>query len=366
MITSISKGTTGATTSPTTLTTSINTNGSTILSSSPTISTPLSRPTSTSSPSTTTITITSPGQNSSSTKPTSSSLPTTTMSTIITTSTLHSTTTTPGFCANGGIWVDGHCECPLGFTGDTCEDISNTIETKAETNGTVQVVLRVTNRDFTEDLQNHSSSAYLEFVKNFTEQMNLVYRNVDGYQGIQVQNVTPGSVVVDHVVIFSLIMTAQAQEKLNNITKDLMAEIRVVTMENCTDDEMCFNSSDITVRDNSLNFNQEGYCRENVPKGLEDYFFPNLTSYGFFCISNCTPDTASTINCNNGRCQLTRSGPQCFCPEPHMYWYQGNRCESRVSKLAVGLGSAVAILAVMVAILAVLLFRARSTQLSYR
>ena len=31
--------------------------------------------------------------------------------------------------------------------------------------------LRVTNREFTDDLRNTSSSAYLQFVKNFTEQV---------------------------------------------------------------------------------------------------------------------------------------------------------------------------------------------------
>lgn len=39
------------------------------------------------------------------------------------------------------------------------------------TNGTVQVELRVTNRELTDDLRNTSSSAYLQFVKNFTEKV---------------------------------------------------------------------------------------------------------------------------------------------------------------------------------------------------
>lgn len=40
-----------------------------------------------------------------------------------------------------------------------------------ETNGTVQVELRVTNREFTPDLQNSSSPSYKEFVQNFTKQV---------------------------------------------------------------------------------------------------------------------------------------------------------------------------------------------------
>ncbi|KAM6360757.1 uncharacterized protein J5M81_016696 [Pluvialis apricaria] len=48
-----------------------------------------------------------------------------------------------------------------------------------------------------------------------------------------------------------------------------------------------------------------------------------------------------------------------------MYWYQDNHCKNRVSKLAVGLGLAVAVLAVTVAILAVFLFRAQNNSLCY-
>lgn len=40
-----------------------------------------------------------------------------------------------------------------------------------ETNGTVQLELRVTNREFTADLQNSSSPGYKEFVQHFTKQV---------------------------------------------------------------------------------------------------------------------------------------------------------------------------------------------------
>lgn len=261
--------------------------------------------------------------------------------------------------------MDGRCVCPLGFRGDTCDDLSNTIETNAVTNVTVQVDLRVTNQKFTDDLRNTSSSAYLEFVKNFTKQMNVVYGNIEGYRGIRVLSLMPGSVVVNHTVIFSLLVTTQTQEKLHNITVDLQEVIHAAAAEqNCTDDtyELCFNSSDVVIGSSSLNFDGEAFCQQEVPEGYQGYYFPNLTSSGFYCISNCTPGTSSTINCNKGQCQLTLSGPQCFCYETDIYWYQGDRCKTRVSKLAVGLGLAVAVLATMVAVLAVFLFRAQRTR----
>lgn len=61
------------------------------------------------------------------------------------------------------------------FTGATCPGSSTSFMawfwTFPETNGTVQVELRVTNREFTQDLENPSSPTYKEFVQNFTEQV---------------------------------------------------------------------------------------------------------------------------------------------------------------------------------------------------
>lgn len=49
------------------------------------------------------------------------------------------------------------------------------------------------------------------------------------------------------------------------------------------------------------------------------------------------------------------------CYETDIYWYQDDQCETRISKLAVGLGVAVAILGMMVIILSVFLFRSQRT-----
>ncbi|XP_051631723.1 mucin-3B-like [Manacus candei] len=220
-----------------------------------------------------------------------------------------------------------------------------TIPTTPEANGTVQVDLRVVNRNFTDDLYDSSSPGYKELVRNFTEQMQEVYKTIDGYRGIEVQRFSPGSVVVHHTVIVALPVTTQSQEKLHNVTVDLQQKVEAaVTQFNC-EDELCFNSN-VSVTEVQLEFNETAYCQSEVPEGYQEFFFPNLTSSGLTCMSNCTPDTAGTIDCNRGTCRVTRSGPQCFCDETNLYWYQGNRCASRVSKLGVGLGVAVAVLAV--------------------
>ncbi|RMC22644.1 hypothetical protein DUI87_00339 [Hirundo rustica rustica] len=268
-----------------------------------------------------------------------------------------------------------------------------------ETNGTVQVELRVTNRDFTEDLEDPTSPTYVEFVQDFTKQvkghetpsppprrtggvgiypeerpdarrdlqilarrspgppgrilgggplkmreiredeqgngpsrltwghllfqMDVVYADIEGYKGIEVHSLKPGSVVVDHSIIVSLLVTAQSQEKLQNITANVQEKIeQAATQFNCTNGDMCFNSSEVVVTETPLEFDEEG------------------PSFGL------TPVVALPTSCD----------------ETHLYWYQDDRCVSRVSKLAVGLGLAVAVLVIVVAVLSIFLIRARRSE----
>ncbi|XP_067171109.1 mucin-3A-like [Apteryx mantelli] len=274
-------------------------------------------------------------------------------------------TTTRGPCYNEGTWINGHCQCLPGFIGDKCEFAENTFDAKVEVNGTVRLEVRVTNREFTSDFRDNNSSAYHDFVQKFTEQINNIYKNIAGYQGIEILRLIPGSIVVDHNVIISLMVTSQTQDKLRNISIILQEEIRAVAaQQNCTDstDELCFNSSVNVVDSGSFYFDNELHCRQITPEKYQDFYFPNLTSSGLFCMSNCTTNTLSTIDCNYGQCHVTSTGPQCFCRETNIYWYQGNRCKTRISKIAVGLGLAVAVLVAVIFILAGLLFRARRTK----
>lgn len=47
--------------------------------------------------------------------------------------------------------------------------------------------------------------------------------------------IRPGSIVVNHTVIFSLMVTTQTEEKFENITTDLEQKIHVAVAQNCTD-----------------------------------------------------------------------------------------------------------------------------------
>ncbi|XP_035170147.1 mucin-3B-like [Oxyura jamaicensis] len=181
-----------------------------------------------------------------------------------TTTTRPSTTTTPGFCDNGGTWVNGHCVCSPGYTGDTCRYGESSIETKAETNVSVSVELRVTNQEFSEDLQNKSSETYKSFVHSFTQQMDIVYRNIEGYQGIEILSLSKGSIVVDHAIIVALLVTADTVEKISNVTQNVKEEIvqAASQQQNCTENStFCFNASEVTVTQTSFEFNATAAVR---------------------------------------------------------------------------------------------------------
>ncbi|CAM4689349.1 unnamed protein product [Lepidochelys olivacea] len=193
--------------------------------------------------------------------------------------------------------------------------------------------------------------------------MKLVYSNIAGYKDVVILKLTQGSVVVDHIVILALPVTEELNTKVENVAEQLKTQIeKAAENQNCKDNSsmMCFNASSADVSNGTMpKFNGTEYCQEAAPEGYGQFYFPNLTKSGLSCFSNCTKSTPGFINCNHGQCQLTRAGPQCICSETGLYWYPTERCATRISKLAVGLGMAVAVLVIVSAILSVFLFRAK-------
>ncbi|EMP41390.1 Mucin-3B [Chelonia mydas] len=184
-----------------------------------------------------------------------------------------------------------------------------------------------------------------------------------------------GSVVVDHIVILALPVTEELNTKVENVAEQLKTQIeKAAENQNCNSSSceslcamMCFNASSADVSNGTMpKFNGTEYCQKAAPEGYGQFYFPNLTKSGLSCISNCTKSTPGFINCNYGQCQLTRAGPQCICSETGLYWYPTERCATRISKLAVGLGMAVAVLVIVSAILGVFLFRAKRMKTQFR
>ncbi|XP_034612935.1 mucin-3B-like [Trachemys scripta elegans] len=271
-------------------------------------------------------------------------------------------------CKNGGTWSNGGCLCPSSFQGPECQYASEVIEVKAEVNVTLDVKLQITNHEFMPELADNTTQQYKTFTSNFKQQMKLVYSNVLGYKDVEILKLTQGSVVVDHIVILALPVTEELNTNFEKVAGQLKTQIETAAEnQNCDgSSSMCLNASSAEVSKGTMPvFNVTEYCQKAAPEGYGQFYFPNLTKSGLSCISNCTKSTPGFINCNYGQCQLTKAGPQCICSEQELYWYPTERCTTRVSKLGVGLGMAIAVLVIVSAVLGAFLFRAKRTKIQF-
>ncbi|XP_064900244.1 mucin-3A-like [Columba livia] len=98
-------------------------------------------------------------------------------------------------------------------------------------------------------------------------------------------------------------------------------------------------------------------CRQRAPSDYRDFYFPLTTEDTIQCITNCTPNTRSTLDCHFGQCHVTRAGPQCSCYDETLYWYTGDNCSGRISKVAMALGLVATILLIGCVVLTIILVR---------
>nr|XP_025037857.1 mucin-3B-like isoform X1 [Pelodiscus sinensis] len=336
-----------------------------VTSSPSTVSSLITSPSAT-TPHTTTLTTT---PRTTTTAPQSTTTTTTPRTTTTTTQSTTKQDHTPE-CQNGGIWDNGRCKCTSSFQGPRCEFAAEVIEVKAEVDVKVDVKLQVTSHKFTSALANSTTQEYKEFTASFKLQMKVVYLNVQGYKDVVILKLTQGSVVVDHYVLLALPVTEELNTKFAEVTKQVEKKIEEAAQnQNCNSNNnssICFNASSARVSEGEQpKFNGTEFCQKAAPEGYSQFYFPYLTKSSLSCISNCTKNTPGFLNCNYGQCQLTRAGPQCFCSEMEAYWYPTERCDTRISKLGVGLGLAVAGLVIVSAVLGIFLFRAKQTKTHY-
>ncbi|XP_069476447.1 mucin-3A-like isoform X2 [Ambystoma mexicanum] len=111
----------------------------------------------------------------------------------------------------------------------------------------------------------------------------------------------------------------------------------------------------------------EEFCRQNAPVNYSQFYFPYFDhiSNTLTCVNHCTKDIPGSIDCNYGTCELLITGPQCFCSNPNIYWYSGERCNSRVNKLVLGVAFAAIILVLLTIILALSVLLCKSNRRSH-
>lgn len=291
-------------------------------------------------------------------------------------------TTTPGTCDNGGTWLEGHCLCPSGFSGDHCElqeikcqnggqwdglkcrcpstfygsrcelAVEQVELDKVDTEVGMEVSVQ---QEFSPELKDNNSKAYKDFSDNFKRQMQKVYQNVQEFKGVEILSLRNGSIVVDYLVLLELPFSTKLESDYEKIKTTLTEELRNVSQNqnDCQNDTLCFKPDSIKV-DNTTRteLNVEAICRRAAAQGYEDFYFPLVENNKLRCVTNCTSGVTGAIDCNQGKCLLERSGPACRCFSTDTHWFSGPRCEVSIAWKALvgGLAGAAALLLLLVAL----------------
>ncbi|XP_014811615.1 PREDICTED: mucin-3B-like [Calidris pugnax] len=260
--------------------------------------------------------------------------------------------------------VDGVCRCTDNYQGEYCEYAKEVIEIKNTTvNATVEMKMKIDNRNFTEDLKNKTSPTFKSFETDFKATMAEVYKDVKGYQDVEIHELIQGSIIVNYTVILEVLANTAADETVQSISQNLVQAVNnnSVCNSSCQGDNcgFCFNPTFTNVTNYGVGEVKTDLCRAFVGQELRDYYTPLVTSTGVVCITRCDKRAQDPYTCVHGRCTVTRSGPQCECSDQAAFWYQDDKCSSRISKIAVAVGVPVGVLMVVIIILTIFLVRAQ-------
>ncbi|XP_006889870.1 PREDICTED: mucin-12 [Elephantulus edwardii] len=256
-------------------------------------------------------------------------------------------------CENGATWDGNKCVCPQGFSGPQCQSLLEFIfiDIPERINATLSLLLKVTYKNFTKDLENTSSEAYQDFMEFFKERMNEVYKDVLAYRGVNITRLLSGSIVVEHNVNLEVNYTLDYKKvfkKLVNIVrKKIVNETRkaVEDPDKCKDASVfCYSEEATTVSETpKLSFDPHEQCMRMAAEGFAQFYYVDELDEKLACVTNCTPGTRTQLNCHHGTCQLQRSGPRCVCLNTDTHWYWGETCERSTQKsLVYGIVGAVA------------------------
>nr|XP_055178404.1 mucin-12-like [Nyctereutes procyonoides] len=285
-----------------------------------------------------------------------------------------SSATTVRQCHNGTIWNGKECVCAQGFFGYQCKSLVDSffIEIPEKINATLGVTVKVTNRNFTKDLNNISSPVYRNFTQLFKSQMDKAYMGKDfpQYRGVIIRRLFNGSVVVEHDVVMETNYTSDFQKLFENLIEIITVKIMNETKRLPGDSEecraaslhLCYNEEATIVNKTvKLDFDLQEQCTQKAAKDYAQFYYVDELDGKLACVTKCTSGTKSQLNCHEGECQLQRSGPRCLCPTSDTHWYWGETCALRTSKSLVygSVGAVGALLVVMVVVLIVLLGRSQ-------
>ncbi|XP_011815434.1 PREDICTED: mucin-12-like [Colobus angolensis palliatus] len=277
-------------------------------------------------------------------------------------------TLVPGSCQEGQIWNGKQCVCPQGYVGYQCLSPleSFLVETPEKLNATLGMTVKVTYRNFTEQMNDLSSQEYQNFNNLFKNRMDVVLTGDDlpQYRGVNIRKLLNGSIVVKNDVILEADYTSEYEELFENLVEIVKAKIMNETKaahhhdrDFCREAILCYSGEDTFVDSSvTLGFDFQEQCTQKAAKEYAQFYYADVLDGKLACVNKCTKGTKSQMNCNLGICQLQRSGPRCLCPNTDTHWYWGETCEWNIAKsLVYGIvGAVVAVLLLSLIILVIL------------
>ncbi|XP_029435543.1 mucin-3B-like [Rhinatrema bivittatum] len=271
-------------------------------------------------------------------------------------------------CQNGGTPNGNGCSCPVNFYGTLCQFLKDVIIVE-NIQVSIQVTVEVTNENFTPSLNDPFSPAYKIFSIRFSEQMQLVYGSIAGYQGVEIISLSPGSIIVNHKVLIEMPLSKSGNSNdLNAVYAQLNQSIQQKNCTSISSDKLCFNQTATNISHEAIP-NTVGAClTSNVPAAYRQYYFLMNVSSALTCVSNCSNTSANHYNCNKGRCLVISQGPTCFCEFSDLYWYNGDRCQVVINKRGVygGVAVGLAVLLIIIVILAVFVYKYKNKKHSHQ
>ncbi|EFB16427.1 hypothetical protein PANDA_017100 [Ailuropoda melanoleuca] len=225
------------------------------------------------------------------------------------------TSSCTGQCQNGTSWNGEECVCAQGFSGYQCKSLVDSfpLEIPEKVNATLIVTAKVTNRNFTKDLNNISSPVYWNFTQLFKSQMDKTYMGKDfpQYRGgiirrllVTDESSSPGSSngsdVVEPDVVMEANYTSDFRELFENLTKIVKVKIMNEIKRLSGDSEAC-----------------REQCSQKPAKDYAQFYYVEGLGGKLACVTKGTSGTKLSPNCHERGSQLQRSSPAaCEHPAP--------------------------------------------------
>ncbi|XP_031755358.1 mucin-3B-like [Xenopus tropicalis] len=252
--------------------------------------------------------------------------------------------------------------------GPLCEFIVERVNLGKSVNTTTKMNVTVTNKYLTPEIEDTKSNESKTFLDTFQAMMAEAYKAIKEYRGINITNMRNGSIIVEYnlTLEISYAENISVTAQYNNLVPKIEQAMGIINnySKDCSSaGNLCFSKS--TILQKASLRSEDETCRDTISPGFEEFFTAKIIGGNLVCVSDCDQQSKRFYDCNAGTCQiLNRTGPECLCRNTDLYIYATDKCQGQMLKSAVygGVGAAIALLAVIVASVGFLLFRAKKQQ----